>query len=120
MSTGELLEQWREATRAAQLAERLAELAKASVERSDRDALTAGEIAKMAERVARHAERAAQAARAAADRASAFAAENRSGRLADADVAVTDTRAEEEAARGRYHDSERIARERHETNGAEG
>jgi hypothetical protein len=118
MSTGELLEQWREATRAAQLAERLAELAKASVEQSDRDALVAREIAKMAERAAKHAERAARAAREAADRASAFADENRAVRLNDADVAVVDTHAEEAAARDRYHEAERDARERHQSDGA--
>lgn len=115
MSTADLLEQWREATRAAQLAERLAELAKASVERCDRDAVTAREIAKMAERAAKHAERAAHAAREAANRASAFADENRSVRLADADSIATDSRTEEEAARERFHEAERNARERHES-----
>ena len=53
MTTGELLEQWREATRAAELADRLAKLAQASVERSDRDAVAAEEIAKIAQRAAK-------------------------------------------------------------------
>ena len=66
-TTGELLEQWREATRAAELAERLANLARTSVERSDRDSIAAQEIAKVAERAARHAERAAKIAREAAE-----------------------------------------------------
>ncbi len=112
MTTGELLEQWREATRAAELAERLAKLAQASVERSDRDAVAAMDIAKLAERAAKHAERTARIAREAADRAASFAAENRSGYLADADQAVVDTRQEESEARDRYHDAERAAHER--------
>ena len=113
MSTGELLEQWREATRAAQLAERLADLAKASVERSDKDAASAQEIAKIAEQAAKHADRAARIARQAADRAAAFASENRAVHLAEADDAVGATRAEETAARDRYHGAEQEARARH-------
>lgn len=115
---GELLEQWREATRAAALAEKLAELAKESVERADRDAVAAHEIAEMAEQAAEHAERAARVAREAANRASSFASENRSGRFSDAGEAVTATRADEATARDRYHDAERIARERLEAGGA--
>ncbi len=118
LTTADLLEQWREATRAAELAERLARLAKTSVERSDRDAVAAQDIARMAERAAKHAERTARIAREASDRAMAFAAENRAGYLADADDAVKATREEETAARDRYHDAERAARERHERDGA--
>lgn len=118
MSTSELLEQWREATRAAELAERLAKLAKQSVERSDRDAVASAEISKIAARAAKHAERTAQIAREAADRAAAFATENRSGYLAEADSAVETSREEETAARGRFHDAEQSARTRHEADGA--
>jgi hypothetical protein len=117
-STTELLEEWREATRAAQLAERLAELAKASVERADRDALAAEEIAKMAGRAARHAERAAKVAREAAERAAAFARENRAGPLAETDEAVRTTVAEETAARTRYHEAEAKVRDRQERDGS--
>lgn len=113
MSTSELLEQWREATRAAELAERLARLAQTSVERSDRDAVAAQEIARVAGRAARHAERAALIAREAANRAAAFASENRSGYLAEADDTLTATRAEEVGARERYHEAERDAHGRH-------
>lgn len=63
MSTSDLLEQWREATRAAELADRLVQLAQASAERSDNDALAAEEIAKMAEDTAEHAERAGRGKR---------------------------------------------------------
>ena len=114
MTTAELLEEWREATRAAQLAERLAEIAKASVERSDRDALAANEIATMAERAAKHAERAAKVAREAGERAAAFARENRAGPLAETGEAVRATGAEESAARDRYHAAEAQARGRQE------
>ena len=117
VTTGELLEQWREATRAAELAERLAKLAQTSVERSDRDAVAAQEIAKIAETAARHAERAAKIARQASNRALAFASENRSGYLADADSAVTDTREEESLARGRFHHAEQAAHDRHPEDG---
>ena len=86
MSTSELLEQWREATRAA----------------------------KIAERAAKHAERTARIAREAAERAMAFAAENRAGYLADAEETVDMTRQEESQARERYHQAEREARQRHQ------
>lgn len=115
LTTGELLEQWRDATRAAELAERLANLAKLSVDRSDRDAAGAQEIAKIAQRAAKHAERTARIAQDAADRARAFATENREGYLAEADAAVASTRDEEVTARGRFHAAERAVRERQET-----
>jgi hypothetical protein len=117
-TAAELLEKWREATRAAQLAERLAEIAKASVERSDRDALAAEEIARMAERAAKHAERAAKVAREASERATAFAQENRSGLLSQSDQNARTTRAEEAAARDRYHQAEAQARGRQDGDGS--
>jgi hypothetical protein len=112
LSTSELLEQWRDATRAAELAERLAQLARVSAERSDKDSVAAQEIAKIAERAAKHAERTARIAREAADRAMAYAQENRSANLAGAEAAATETRANESAARVRYHDAERAVHER--------
>ena len=114
LTPAELLEQWREATRAAELAERLANLARMSVERSDRDSTAAQEIAKIAQRAAKHAERTARIAREASERAMAFASENRSGYLAEAVDTAESTRTEAAAARDRYHESERIARQRHE------
>ena len=113
MTTGELLERWRDATRAAEIAERLAALAEASVARADRDAIAAQEIARLAQRAAKHAERTARIAREAAARATSFAAENRERHLADAETAVTSTRAQEAAARDRFQESEAAAGERH-------
>jgi hypothetical protein len=112
VTTAELLEQWREATRAAELAERLAKLATEAAERADQGALAAKEIAHMAERSAKAAERAALMARSAANRAAAFADENRAGYLTDTEDTVTATKAEEAAARDRYHDAEIAARKR--------
>ena len=112
MTTADLLEKWREATRAAELADRLARIATESTERADRGAVAAAEIARMAELAAKAADRAAKTARKASDRAAAFAMENRAGALGDAEQAVTDSRAEETLARDLYHDAERLARER--------
>lgn len=111
-TTQELLEEWRDATRAAELAERLARLAAESATRADQSASGAEEIARMAEKAAKASERAATSARKAADRAARFARENRAGTLADADQSVVDARAAETMARERYHDGERSARQR--------
>jgi hypothetical protein len=115
MSPQELLEQWREATRAAELAERLAKLAAQSVERADRDAAAAEDLAKLAKRAAQAAERAAASASRTAEQASAFARESRAGTLVDAEQAVADTKADEATARDRYQDAERGARKRVES-----
>ena len=113
LTTQDLLEEWREATRAAELAERLAKLASESATRADQAAVGAEEIARMAERAAKASERAAASARKAANQAAACARDNRAGTLANADHSVLATRAEESTARDRYHEAERIARERH-------
>jgi hypothetical protein len=112
VSTADLLEQWRDATRAAELAERLAKMAAESADRSDRGAAVAKEIARMAERAAKSADRAARIARLAAERAAGYAAENRGNALADADGTLIEARSDEAAARERYHEAERTARER--------
>ena len=104
LTTQDLLEQWRDATRAAELAERLASVAAESAARADQVAVGTDEIALMAERAAKTAERAAR---------STFARENRAGTLADADQSVVDTRAEEVTAHERYHEAEQVARARH-------
>ena len=65
----------------------------------------------MAERSAEAAERAAEMARAAAERATAFADGASAAHVADADDAVTATKAEEAAARDRYYEAEQKARQ---------
>ena len=105
MTTAELLDAWRDASRAADLAERLAELARRAAEKGEQDAASAQEIAALAEEVAASAERASRAARAAARKASDDA--SRLGdQLSGANEAVQDARTEEAGARGRYHDAE--------------
>ena len=69
LTTSELLAQWRDSTRAAELAERLAEIASRAADRADRSALASNQIAGMAEKAAFAAERAALSARLGARRA---------------------------------------------------
>jgi hypothetical protein len=106
-TTAELLEQWREATRAAELAERLADLATQAAEQADRSAVASEQIAKMAEKAANAAERAATTARKAAKQAEQLAEDNRGRRLPDAQSALEDARATEAGARDRYRAAER-------------
>ena len=106
LTTADLLLQWRETTRAAELAERLAELATRAADQADANALASEQIAKMAEKAAVAAERAARSARQAAVHAAALASENRNGRLREADEAVLNARASEADARLRYEQSQ--------------
>ena len=112
LSTGELLMQWRDATRAAELAERLAEIASQAAEQADRGALASDQIARMAEKAAVAAERAARSARKAAGQAAELAVENREHRLRGADEALVTARASETEARGRFQDAERATNRR--------
>jgi hypothetical protein len=113
LSTSELLMQWRDAKRAAELAERLAELATQAADQADRSALASDQIARMAEKAALAAERAARSARKAAGQAADLATENREQRLRVADDALVTARASEAHARGRYHEAEQAAGDRH-------
>jgi hypothetical protein len=112
MSTAELLEQWREAIRASELAARLAKIAAASVERTAKDAAASEELAKLAERAAAAANEAATTERKAANLAAELSLQSAADRKADDDNL---TRAEEDEvfARDRYHKAESAARERH-------
>jgi hypothetical protein len=112
----ELLEQWRDAARAAQLAERLAKVAADGVGRADQAAAGAREIAEMAELVARSAEEAANAARTAAERAETLTREARDGALSAANQTAVDTKADESSVRDRYDQSESEAQERQRPN----
>jgi hypothetical protein len=112
VSTADLLAAWRDATRAAEVAERLAHMASEAADIADRSSLASEEIAKMAERAARAADRAATSAREAARRAAALARESRERKLVDADSLVATARAEEDRARDAYHRREQDARSR--------
>ena len=111
-TTAELLEAWRETTRAADLADRLARIATESAEAADQTALDAEKIATMAERAAVAAERAAKTARIAAVHARDLAREHRDRRMVDANDAVSSARADEVEARDRYHQAEADAHQR--------
>jgi hypothetical protein len=100
----ELLDAWRDALRAAELAERLASSALRAADRADRDAATAEELAVLAEEAATAAERAARVARVAATRA----ANDANGLRADltaADRAAADAQSAAGDAPGRYQDA---------------
>ena len=105
--------QWRDATRAAELAERLAEIATEAADHADRSALASDQIARMADKAAVAAERAARSARKAARQAADLAIEHREQRLPVADEALVTARASEAQARGRYHEAELTA-DRHQ------
>ena len=72
-STGELLDAWRDATRAAELADSLSSNASDASTLADEAEAAAEEIARLAEQAATAAERAAVTARTAALRANALA-----------------------------------------------
>ena len=114
MTTSDLLEAWREATRAAELAERLATIALTAAEDAERNAMASEEIAEMAERAAEAAQHAAETARRAAARAREFATSARDSKLRDADHDVVEARAAAERAGKMYHKAEAEARTRHE------
>ena len=113
MTTTSLLEQWREATRAADLAERLARLALESAELADEEAMASEEIGTLAEAAAESAAKAATIARDAADRAKTLAARKHGRTLHEADQAASDAvDTETQAAHERYHQAEEDARRR--------
>jgi hypothetical protein len=112
LTEGDLLAQWREATRAAELAERLAGLATQAAEQSDAQARASEQMVRLAEKTAIAAERAAHTARTAARNAADLADRNRHGRLREANDQLVDARANESEARDLYEQSERSTRER--------
>jgi hypothetical protein len=112
MNTADLLEQWREAIRASELAARLAKMAAESVERTAREATAAEELAKLAERASEAASEAAARARRAADLAVQMASQSNSERSRDDEASMAAQRLEDEA-RTKYHEAEAAARNRH-------
>lgn len=111
VSTADLLDAWREAMRAAELAERLARLAEATAEDADESAVASEEIAQLAERAAVAATNAAQSARNAAHRTASVAKERRDGVSHSQDI-ERDTRQAETTAKDEYHRAGEEARGR--------
>jgi hypothetical protein len=103
--TEELLDAWRDAQRAAELAERLAAAALEAAERADRAALSSEDVADLADAASAAAERASRTAREVATRARALATDTRHVDLAAADHAATSARARETDARDAYERS---------------
>jgi hypothetical protein len=106
ITTAELLTAWRDATRAAELADRLAQIALEAADRADSIALGSEEIADLAEQAAASATRAAERARAAAVQAREAAREGRQDRLPAAEATVTETHSLEQAARDLFQTAE--------------
>ena len=108
-SATDLLDAWREASRAADLAARLALSATEAAEQAEEDAEAADDIAMMAEATAEAAERAALAARRAARRAALLAERLRTSRLDEAEGLAQEARDRESEAGNRFHERERAA-----------
>jgi methyl-accepting chemotaxis protein len=101
-TTAELLEAWREATRAAELAAQLATHASQVASRADDTSAAADEIAKLAGQSAKAAERAASTARNAAKRAAELARVSRANQVSGGDIKAA-AREAENLARDAYH-----------------
>jgi hypothetical protein len=107
-TAAELLEMWREATRAAELADRLAFEAAEKLANADQKALDAEALADLAEQASEAADRAAVRARDVATAARAHAGETRDAEraatrdLAAAQINVSSQRGLEASAHDRY------------------
>ena len=108
MTTAELLDAWRSASRAAELAERLVKAAVLAAERSERDLASLQELATLAEEAAASAGRAAATAvevvRDAEDNLAVLRAD-----LTDAQTTSEDAQAQVMSASDRLHRSEQEA-----------
>jgi hypothetical protein len=103
VSKEQLLAAWREAVRAAEMAERVATAAAEAASQADVRAEVSSELADLAERAAESAARAAQRARAVATEAAAAAQGFKEMGGASAQT-LNDARAAEKKARDAYHD----------------
>jgi hypothetical protein len=108
VTTADLLEAWRDAIRAAELAERLATAATeaAAAAQADVRALDSTEIAALAERAAEASARAAERARTAATEAAELAGSLRETGIPAAEANVAAMRRIEADAAVAYHDAE--------------
>ncbi|HET7169123.1 MAG TPA: hypothetical protein VFI69_07955 [Candidatus Limnocylindrales bacterium] len=102
MKTAELLEAWREATRAAELARRLARAAADAADQADERAASSAELAALAERAAEASSEAARTARAVATDAAVKARTAREDGVTT-DATVVTTSDDETVARDAYH-----------------
>ena len=110
VTTADLLTAWRDAIRAAELAERLAVAATDAASQADVRASGSEEIAALAERAAEAATRAAERARTAAAEAAQLAASLRGMGIPAAEANVTDMRRIETDAAAAYRDAEQHGR----------
>ena len=105
VTTADLLDVWRDATRAAELAQRLAQVAQQVAEDAEAGAMASEEIAQLAERAAGAAAAAAASARAAAGTAKA-GADRRRSQVSNAQVTQATTSEAERHARDQFHRTE--------------
>jgi hypothetical protein len=106
VTTADLLTAWRDAIRAAELAERLAAAAAEAAAQADVRAAGSAEIAALADRAAQAATRAAERARIAATEAAELAASLRETGIPAAEANVAGMRRIETEAAAAYHDAE--------------
>ena len=106
VKTAELLTAWREAVRAAELAERLAATAVQAADDADQRAEASAELADLAEQAATASMRAAAQANAAAELAASLAKALREGTLGEARRTVESADEAETDARTAFHDAE--------------
>ena len=112
VTTSDLLDVWRDAMRAAELAARLAEVAAEKAQQAELNAAGAEEVAGLAEQLAAAATAAAERARAAADHAHELARDAGSGDVRAADDDRASTLAAEGAGRDWYQSVEADSRKR--------
>lgn len=106
MTTADLLNAWRDAVRAAELAERLSTAAATAVEDAEGRAIASAELAHLAEQAAAAAARAAARAAATATEAAALANALREGALPEARRTVDSANATEVDARAALREAE--------------
>lgn len=103
VTKAELLETWRDAVRAAELAERLAANAAEAAQHADLRSEVSAELADLAEQAAETAQRAAQRARAVAAEAAQLATTMHEESVPKADDTYAAARELEATARSAYH-----------------
>lgn len=103
VTKAELLAAWRDAVRAAEMAERLASVAAEAASQADLRAAVSGEIAELAERTAELAQRAAERARAVAIETATLAKSLHEEGVSSADGTLNSAKGVEADAQAAYH-----------------